>query len=223
MIKFFQNIDEILQWVFNKFDEKKFLKSVFKKKKITFVDIGTNYGSFYFQISNFLNIKKALLIDPYPKIKRDLGKEISIIEMALTNKKTVRNFYQHNISSHSSFYKRNNKLNLLSGIKKKTLVKCDSLDNIFFENDLKYIDLLKIDAQHEEYKILEGSYKILKKKLVNVIKIEINTISFYKKKKSNFYEIISILNKYNYKLFNISKIKYINNEIALIDAYFKKN
>ena len=102
-------------------------------------------------------------------------------------------------------------------------MKCDTLDNIFFKNNLKFIDLLKIDAQHEEYNILKGSNKILNKKLVNIIKIEINTISFYKNKKSNFYEIVSILNKYNYKLFNISKIKHINNEIALIDAYFKKN
>ena len=56
-----------------------------------------------------------------------------------------------------------------------------------------------------------------------MIKIEINTISFYKNKKSNFYEIVSVLSKYDYKLFNISKIKYINNKLALIDAYFKRN
>ena len=42
-------------------------------------------------------------------------------------------------------------------------------------------------------------------------------------KKSNFFEIISLLEKYKYNLSTISKIKYINNEIALIDAYFKKN
>lgn len=222
MIKLFQNIDQVIQWVLNKFDEKKFLKSIFKNKKITLIDVGTNYGDFYFKISNILNIKKALLIDPDPKINQSFPKKISILKIALTNKKNIRNFYQHNISSQSSFYKRNNELELLSKINKKIKVNCDTLDNIFYNNKLKFIDLLKIDAQHEEYNILKGSSKILKKKLVNIIKIEINSISFYKNKKSNFYEIVSILNKYDYKLFNISKIKYINNSLALIDAYFKK-
>ena len=165
MIKLFQNIDQLLQWVLNKFNEKQFLNSTFKNKKITFIDVGTNFGGFYFKISKILNIKRALLIDPFPKISKSLPENITILKIALTDKKIIRNFYQHYISSQSSFYKRNDKLEILSKIKKKSKINCDTLDNIFYKNNLKFIDLLKIDAQHEEYNILKGSSKILKKKI----------------------------------------------------------
>ncbi len=222
MIKYIQGIDETIKWIINDFNEKKYLKKIFKNKKIIFVDIGTNYGSFYSKISKNFRIKKALLIDPIPKFKNNLS-HIKILNLGVTDKRCSKVFYEHKVSSQSSFYKRNSKLKIISKIKGKKLIKCDKLDNIFKNNKIKFIDLLKIDAQHEELKVLKGSKNILKKKLINVIKVEINLISFYQNKKSNFFEIISLLKKYKYNLSTISKIKYINNEVALIDAYFKRN
>jgi FkbM family methyltransferase len=222
MIKYIQGIDEAIKWIINDFNEKKYLKKTFKNKKITFIDIGTNYGLFYSKISKIFRIKRALLIDPLPKLKNKLS-NICILNLGVTNKKCLKIFYEHKISSQSSFYKRNNKLKIISKIKAKKLIKCDKLDNIINNYKIKFIDLLKIDAQHEELNVLKGSRNILKKKLIKMIKIEINLISFYKNKKNNFFEIISLLKKYKYNLSTISKIKYIDNEVALIDAYFKRN
>ena len=62
--------------------------------------------------------------------------------------------------------------------------------------------------------------KNLKKKNIKLLKIEITFIERYVSVKSNFNQIISFLIKYNYHLISISKIKFKNNRLLLMDAYF---
>ena len=62
--------------------------------------------------------------------------------------------------------------------------------------------------------------KNLKKKNIKLIKIEISFIERYIGVKSNFYEILTLLYNLNYHLISISKIKYKDNKILLMDAYF---
>ena len=62
--------------------------------------------------------------------------------------------------------------------------------------------------------------KNLKKKNIKLLKIEITFIERYVSVKSNFNQIISFLLKYNYHLTSISKIKFKNNRLLLMDAYF---
>ena len=62
--------------------------------------------------------------------------------------------------------------------------------------------------------------KNLKKRTINLIKIEISFTERYKNVNSNFYEIVFFLKKYNYDLISISKIKYKNERILLMDAFF---
>jgi hypothetical protein len=62
--------------------------------------------------------------------------------------------------------------------------------------------------------------KNLKRKNINLIKIEISFIERYKKVNSNFYDIVFFLKKYNYNLISITKIKYKNEKILLMDAFF---
>ena len=55
--------------------------------------------------------------------------------------------------------------------------------------------------------------KNLKKKKINLIKIEISFTERYKNVNSNFYNIVFFLKKYNYNLISISKIKYKNGTV----------
>ena len=63
----------------------------------------------------------------------------------------------------------------------------------------------------------------LKKKNIKLLKIEISFIERYVGIESNFNKIINFLDKYNYKLISISKVKYRNNKVLLMDAYFEIN
>jgi len=218
-----QKIDDITSWLLgNTCNENQFLRSFFRIK-ITYIDVGVNQGSFYKKINKILKIKRAILVDPIILPLKIIQNNTTLIKAALSNKITNKKFYHYNVIAHSSFYERNNILGSLSSIKKTEMVKTETLDNIFFAKKLKKIDLIKIDAQGEELNILLGAKKILKKKLITLIKVEINNIAFYKNQKSNFYDIIFFLQKYNYTLINISKMKYLKNHLALIDAYFVRD
>ena len=63
--------------------------------------------------------------------------------------------------------------------------------------------------------------KNLKNKNIRLLKIELSLTNLYKGASSNFYEILNYLKFYKYTLISISKIKYKNNKLIFMDAYFK--
>ena len=61
----------------------------------------------------------------------------------------------------------------------------------------------------------------LKNKNIRVLKIELSLEEFYLNTKKNFYEIIFFLKKFDYEIISISKIKYKNERVTFLDAYFE--
>ena len=68
--------------------------------------------------------------------------------------------------------------------------------------------------------VLKGMEKNLKRKNIKLIKIELSFVERYKKVKPNFYDVLVYLNRFNYKLISISKIKYKEQKLLLMDAFF---
>ena len=61
-LKLYQKFDDIISYVFsNTVNEKKFLKSYFKNKKIIVIDIGSNYG-------NFIDIDSSIFLNSWNKM-----------------------------------------------------------------------------------------------------------------------------------------------------------
>jgi|TARA_B110000027_G_scaffold29788_1_gene32743 FkbM family methyltransferase len=224
LLKYYQKIDDALSYLLSSVcDEKKLIKDLFKKSKITYVDIGTNEGNFLDFLLKFCNFNKIICFEPIEQLANKLrgkfnNKKIEINNEALSNKSSSRKFYEYQISSQSSLYKQNNTFKSLKNLKNISTIKTRSFDQIF--KGKKKIDFCKIDVQGEEVKVLQGMKQNLKLKNIKLIKIEISFIERYQGSKSNFFEIISYLIKFNYHLVSISKIKYQNNKILLMDAYF---
>ena len=224
LLKYYQKLDDAISYLFSSVtNEKKFLRNIFKNKKIFYVDIGTNEGNYIGFLSNILNIKKIVCFEPIKdlndKIKEtypDLN--INNFNHALSNKKSLKTFYQYNISSQSSFYQQNNLFKSLKKLNKKIKIKTIKFDDFFNKNQL--VDFCKVDVQGEELNVLKGMKKNLKNKRVKLLKIELSFIERYRNVKPNFYNIISFLNKYKYTLISISKIKYKGEKILLMDAFF---
>ena len=107
----------------------------------------------------------------------------------------------------------------LKKLNKKYLVQTDKFDNIF--DSFKKIDFCKIDVQGEDLKVLKGMRFNLSKKTIRLIKIEILFMNIYKNVEPNFYQIIEFMKKNGYILVSISKIKFKDNKILFMDAFFE--
>ena len=90
------------------------------------------------------------------------------------------------------------------------------MDEFYKSNKKKETyDIIKIDCEGEDFNILKGSKYLLKKKLINLLKVEIEF------NKNNFFDIVNYLNFYNYSLVTITKVKFnFDQKIQHIDAYF---
>jgi len=225
LLKYYQKLDDAISYLFSSTaNEAKLLKKIFNNKKIVLVDIGTNEGNFIdFLSKNFL-FKKAFCFEPIKELSEKIKKKYSsknmlISNIALSNKKEKKSFYQYSITSTSSLYKQNDTFKALKKLKKVFKVDTNKFDNLFNKN-LK-IDICKIDVQGEDLNVLLGMKKNLKKKNIRLLKLELSFTSFYKNTSSNFYEILNFLKIYKYILISISKIKYKDNKLIFIDAYFE--
>jgi len=180
-----------------------------KTKKPVIFDVGCYIGSFSTNLQKKLNLKKNsfYLFDANPNLK---VKNFKYYNEVFSNKIQKQNFYLNEFfpSSGSSLetdVKNDLKWNFTRRIvslsfKKKFLslkIKTNTLDNFCKVNKIKKIDILKIDVEGSELKVLEGSKKILDK--TNIIQVEIlqNKKNFDKiknkltilLKKNNFHKI----------------------------------
>lgn len=224
ILKIYQKIEKSLSYLLsNTCDEDEFLKKKFKNKKIICLDAGSNVGTYTDLISKNLKIKKVYMIEASRSCVQFLKdkykkKNVIIYNIALSNKSKKLKFYEKEITSQSSLKNRRNKV--FKDLKNKSVyvINCISLDKFYKINNTKEIyDIIKIDCEGEDYNIIKGAKKLLKSGLVKILKIEIQF------EESNFYEIVSYLNKFNYKLITITKIKFNKNQILdHIDAYFER-
>ena len=226
-LKLYQKIDDALSYLLSSVcNEKKLLKENIKKKEIVFVDIGTNVGNYVEFVNKIFKIKTLYCFEPQIELIKNLeeisyAKKKYIFPYALSNTQKMKNFYQYDIASQSSFHKQVNNYNSLQKVRKVHKMKTSTFDKVFSKN-LK-IDFCKIDAQGEDFNILKGMEKNLKKGNIKLLKVEVCFPRMYEKTGSSYLDIFNFLHKLNYDLISISKIKYIKNELLFMDVFFKKN
>lgn len=225
LLKYYQKLDDAISYLSSSFcDEKKLINSILGKKKIIYVDIGANQGSYINYLSSFLNFKKIYAFEPIIELNQKIKKnnptlDIKIYNVALSNLNKKRDFFQYKVSSQSSLYKQNNTFKSLMKIDKKIKVQTKKFDSVF--NNFKKIDFCKIDVQGEDPNVLRGMRKHLAKKKIRLVKIEIIFISLYINVEPNFYNILEFMKKNEYLLVSVSKIKFKNNKILFMDAFFE--
>lgn len=206
------------------------IKKHLRKKAIVLVDIGANKGDFYSKAKEYLNIKKAYLIEPLPHLKDTLitkfaNNKCEIIPELLS--KTVGEKIEFNINE---FDETSSILNIdensihLDKIPTKTINRLElmsnTLDNICKDKNIDHIDLLKIDVQGAEGLVLEGGENILDH--TEYIWIEVSFKSLYENS-ILFDEVVSRLNSHNFIMIELSPgFRNKHREIVQADVLFKK-
>ena len=226
ILKTLQSIDNLVTYIFSNLSKENiFIKNFFGKKKITLVDVGANLGGYTNLILQNTKVKEIHIFEPSKKCfgylkKKFTQNKIYINNKALSNTNKMNTFYENEVLSQSSLHNVKNKFN--SNLKNTDVYKieCVTLDKYFYGRKKNFvIDLLKIDAEGEDLMVLEGATKLLKNKNIRLIKIELLN-SFNQKNNSNINEIIFFLNKYNYYITTISKTKFVNEKLLMMDVYF---
>jgi FkbM family methyltransferase len=133
--------------------EHTFFDEDFLQKEITIIDLGACRGEFTDEMNSLYKIKKAILVEANPT---NFSKLKSLPNYILYNKAIASknedsiNFYE----DPSSPYNGSKNFNYFDGIKHS--IQTINLETICEENNIDFIDILKIDIEGAEYEILEN-------------------------------------------------------------------
>ena len=197
-------MQKIIYYLLNKFFmnevESEILKYFRKKDKIIF-DIGCFRGNFtksFIKNEKKIGIKSNFfLFDPNPNVKNYLkpilkDEKIKYFNLALDNSNSKKKFYLNNFfeasgSSLNTIIKddkrwtntRKTFMRIFQPFKKiqdfsEINVQTQTLDDFCLNENIKNIDVLKMDTEGNELNILKGAAKLLSENKINVIYTEIS-------------------------------------------------
>jgi len=200
-------------------NEDEILQVLIKNEGAIVLDVGANKGQ---SITRFQKILKKPVIfsfEPLPsqfdELKKFENEYIKTFNIALGKKIEKKKFYVNIKDDTSSFLKVNQNSSWLKSRAKafnvnpdkftsrEIQVEINTVDNIIKQNNLKKVDLIKIDTQGFEAEVLEGAKENLIKKNIKNVEIELILGEMYEKRLS-FYDIEKYLLPNGYRLISIS-------------------
>ena len=183
------------------------LKKILKKNNNIIFDIGANTGqSLYrykklFDKSNFYSFEPSVEAFKALKSKYGNSNDVKLFNTALGSEKKKKLFYEYKNNELSSFIKIDKKF---KETKKNIYVKIDTIDSVFKKNNLKKINLLKMDTQGYEEPILRGAKNLIAEQKIDLIELEIILGDYYEKS-SSFKKIEDTLSSGSYRLLALDR------------------
>tara|TARA_A100001011_G_C14313667_1_gene846869 strand:+ start:666 stop:1553 length:888 start_codon:yes stop_codon:yes gene_type:complete len=216
------------------------LKELIKSdKKNTIFDVGAHKGETLSIFRQYFPNSKIYSFEPfknsYQELKKTslLSENTEVFNIGLSNFKGIEKFYSYIDDYDPNLSVINSSEKLIDGAmesfgyrtpKKIQTVECefDTIDGFVKNRNIKDIDILKIDVQGSEYKVLEGAENMISSGRVKVIYLEILIINQYDQQKS-FNHYLNYFEQKKYELFGIYNFSYQNNsKILQFDAVFYK-
>tara|TARA_Y100000389_G_C17249604_1_gene407410 strand:- start:34 stop:738 length:705 start_codon:yes stop_codon:yes gene_type:complete len=227
-------ISSVLNLIDKFYHQKAINKSLIGLNLKKVIDIGAHKGEF---LQNIISIKKRMKVyafEPQSKIFKNLHnnfktkKNIFLYNLAIsnTNKKKRLNINIKTSTStfsnynEGSYWKRIKDL-LIAGLNKSSIVNSEVVQSIMLDkfckkNNIKNIDLLKIDTEGHEFEVLLGAKNLLKKD-IRYILIEFHFSKIYKNYNKN--KIEKILKKNNFILIKKFKFPFLTFEDRIYKKY----
>lgn len=209
-------------------------KFLIDNQKPIIFDVGANKGQSIIKFKKLFKDPVIHSFEPNTKEvdelckKYDDDKKVFLNNVGVGEKQGSSEFNINAISGHSSFknlipnttwIKKRSQLAKIQSEKytiEKVLTKIIKLDDYAKKNEINKIDILKIDTQGYEDKVLQGSEELLKNKKIKMIKLELIYSEIYEKPLQIF-DVEKLLITNGYRLFGIS------NGGSLISNYIFQN
>ena len=197
---------------------------------ITIFDVGAHIGqSATYYKSTFKN-SNIYSFEPFHN-SFEILKRLNLINfkpynLGLSDKKGVESFCSNEGSATNSLLSLSlsaketwNGNKWLSQVER---VDCEftTLDDFCDENNVEFIDFMKIDVQGAEFRVLKGANRALNEKRIGVIQLEIILGNTYTGQKTPGY-YIGLLEHYGYKLAYVSDLVFAKGELVQFDLFFK--
>ncbi len=182
--------------------ENHFRDFILKNYKVkTIFDVGCNEGNY---ITPFLKSDADIhCFEPHPETCERLktryadNPKITVNQIGLSNKKEETYIYDYvgvNGSSHASLFEENI-TEVQNQPSSKTKIALDLLDTYILDNNIEYIDLLKIDTEGNEIFVLKGAENALKHNKIGIIQFEFSALNI--SSRSFFKDFTKVLSDYN--------------------------
>lgn len=196
------------------------------------IDIGANRGGFFNEIYSIFNKSKikGILVEPIPEcidiLKERFSnfKNLEFYNNAVSDNNSMVKFYINNYDETSSLLKIKGEMPELNSVntdlQKIIDVQTIRLDDIL-NNNKEIIDLLKIDVQGSEHKVLDGAIETCKK--TKYIWTEVSFKALYEDS-STFHEVYEKLISFGFILLEIKDgHRSSNNELLQANCLFKNS
>lgn len=205
-----------------KFSREGLLRHIVKADKPVIFDVGAHHGESVTYLKTLFPNPLIYSFEPDPDsfdiLSVPVIDGVSYFNLALSDVDGTVSFYRNNISHTNSLFKVNLSSRDSIGVTKATAenntqyfdafneeikVAAMRLDNFAKARSINQIDLLKIDVQGAECRVLAGGSETLKK--TKVIVMEISFYDYYEHQ-TTFLDVEQILSPIGFRLFSISEI-----------------
>ena len=186
------------------------LKNQLKTKILLYFDIGANIGDSIDRFQKLFQNPFIYSFEPikneYKLIKEKETKNIKCFNFAFGEREEHKKLNICTDSHLSSFNDYNNEISRNSSKDYQDTVQIRTLDNFLNEQkEIGRIDILKIDTQGYEEKVLEGAKYSLKNNIFKIIEVELQIGKLYDGPNKNFIDLEKYLIDNNYRLFSIDR------------------
>ena len=170
------------------------------------IDVGANVGNYSNLIKKLTPNTKVYAFEPHPKTFKILENNAKINSYSAFNlgcgkeksKLKLYDYENKDGSSHASVFKEVIE-NLVHSNSIAHIIDVIDLDSFLVEQNVKRVNLVKIDVEGNEYSVLEGLQDSIKSGMIDIIQFEFNQMNVVSRNFfRDFYEILC-----DYRLFRM--------------------
>lgn len=211
-----RDVDKHFYWGEFEADLIDFLKSLLNDCSV-FIDIGANIGIYTLLASKHIRKDgKVFAFEPsdwaYNRLKENLKlnetNNVEVFKLAVSNFTGSKQFYVCEDDAYNSLISTP-----MKQVQKVTKIKSIRLDDFCLENNIKDIDIIKIDVEGADFLVLMGAGNILNSEHSPIIICEFNR-SIANGIKSSQDEFVFFMKGLSYRFFTIKERKLVEIDLA---------
>ena len=211
-----------------------YVKRLLGNNQPVIFDVGANVGNITSEYLKDFPKAKIYCFEPNPIIFRDLhfrfkeDSRVQCLELGLSNNERSKTLNCNANADTSSFLDISPNADDIWQLKNtfqrvdQKIVSCSTLDKICKDKKIDSIDLLKLDCQGFERFVLQGGVRLLSNLKIKLIYTEVSFLETYQNQ-TKFHELLALLEKYNFELFNLYDQVERSAQIIQADALFINN